>query len=150
MKEDYLVTIVTRQEVEGEKDVLEVTTHADLQGEGDDYIICYSETEDDGGESRTELHVVNDNSVTVKRQGSINTYMVIEKGVRNISHHVTPYGSFSMGVNALSIESDITGKGGKLRFRYATDIEMNPLGIIEFDITLTQKNRRTTDVKNSR
>lgn len=146
MKEDYLVTIVTKQEVEGEKDVLEVTTHADLQGEGDDYIISYSEAEDDGGESRTKLHVEKGNSVTVTREGSINTYMVIEKNVRNISHHLTPYGSFSMGVSALSIESDITRKGGKLNFRYATDIEMNPLGVIEFDITLTQKNRRTTDV----
>ncbi len=146
MKEDYLVTIVTKQEVEGEKDVLEVTTHADLQGEGDDYIISYSETEDDGGESRTKLHVEKGKSVTVTREGSINTYMVIEKDARNISHHLTPYGSFSMGVSALSIKSDITRKGGKLNFRYATDIEMNPLGIIEFDITLKQKNRRTTDV----
>ena len=101
MKEDYLITIVTRQEVEGEKDVLEVTTHADLQGEGDDYVISYSETEDDGGESRTKLHVEKGSTVTVTREGSINTYMVIEKDVRNVSHHLTPYGSFSMGVSAL-------------------------------------------------
>ncbi len=146
MKEDYLITIVTRQEVEGEKDVLEVTTHADLQGEGDDYVISYSETEDDGGESRTTLHVEKGSTVTVTREGSINTYMVIEKDARNISHHLTPYGSFSMGVSALSIKSDITREGGTLSFRYATDIEMNPLGVIEFDITLTQKNRRTADV----
>lgn len=146
MKEKYLITIVTRQEVEGEKDVLEVTTHADLQGEGDEYIITYSEAEEDGGESVTKLCVREGRAITVTREGSINTYMVIEKDVRNISHHVTPYGSFSMGVSALEIDSDITSEGGKLRFSYATDIEMNPLGVIEFDITLKKKIRRAEDV----
>ena len=34
------------------------------------------------------------------------------------------------------IESDISEKGGILRFRYMTDLENAPLGEIEFDITL--------------
>lgn len=141
MKEDYLVTIVTKQEIEGEKDVLEVTTHADLQGDGDDYIISYTEEEEDCSESKTKLHVEKGNCITVTREGAINTYMIVEKNARHISHHVTPYGSFSMGVSAIDIKSDITRKGGKLNFKYATDIEMNPLGVIEFDITLTQKSQ---------
>ncbi len=139
MKEDYLITIVTVQEIEGEKDVLEVTTHASLKGEGDDYEISYTEQEDDGSESRTTLKVEKGRTVTVTREGAINTYMIVENGARHISHHVTPYGSFSMGISAREIASDISRKGGKLKFRYATDIEMNPLGVIEFDITLTEK-----------
>lgn len=141
MKEDYLVTIVTKQEIEGEKDVLEVTTHAELLGDGDDYTISYAEQEADGSESRTKLHCLNGKCITVTREGAINTYMIIEKDVRHISHHVTPYGSFSMGVCAADINSDITEKGGKLNFRYSTDIEMSPLGVIEFDITLTKKSQ---------
>lgn len=139
MKEDYLVTIVTRQEIEGERDLLEVTTHGHLEGEGESYILYYTEQEEDGTESTTKLQVEKSGSVTVNREGSISTYMIIEADVRHLSHHVTPYGSFSMGVCGKEIISDMTAEGGRLRFRYATDIEKNPLGIIEFDITAKRK-----------
>lgn len=140
MKEDYLVTIVTRQEIEGEKDLLEVTTHGHLEGEDESYILTYTEQEEDGTESTTRLQVQKDKSVTVNREGSISTYMVIERETRSLSHHVTPYGSFSMGVCGKELESNMTAVGGTLRFSYATDIENRPLGTIEFDITVKKKN----------
>ena len=65
--------------------------------------------------------------------------MTIEKSVRHISHHVTPYGTFSLGVNAVAIESDIDENGGTLHFRYTTDIEMNVVSEIDFNITLIKK-----------
>ncbi len=145
MKEDYLVTIVTRQEIEGEKDLLEVTTHGHLEGEGDSYILYYTEQEEDGTESTTRLQVEKGKNITVNREGSISTYMIIENEVRHLSHHVTPYGSFSMGVCGKEIMSDMTAEGGKLRFSYATDIEKNPLGIIEFDITAKRKKFYTAE-----
>lgn len=140
MKEDYLVTVVTRQEIEGERDLLEVTTHGHLEDEKDSYTLIYTEQEEDGSESTTKLQV-NSSSVTVNREGSIATYMIIEKDVRNLSHHVTPYGSFSMGVCGKEIISEMTDEGANLRFSYATDIENNPLGVIEFDITARKKSK---------
>ena len=140
MKEDYLVTVVTRQEIEGERDLLEVTTHGHLEDEKDSYTLIYTEQEEDGSESTTKLQV-NSSSVTVNREGSIATYMIIEKDVRNLSHHVTPYGSFSMGVCGKEIISEMTDEGANLRFSYATDIENNPLGFIEFDITARKKSK---------
>ncbi|MBR5438513.1 MAG: DUF1934 domain-containing protein [Clostridia bacterium] len=139
MKEDYLVTIVTRQEVQGERDILEVTTHGHLEGSGDNYTLYYTEQEEDGTESRTKLQTEKEDRVTVNREGSISTYMLIEKEARNLSHHVTPYGSFSMGVCGKEIVSELTPEGGRLRFSYATDVEKNPLGTIEFDITVKRK-----------
>lgn len=139
MKEDYLVTIVTRQEIEGEKDLLEITTHGHLEGEGDSYTLIYTEQEEDGTESTTKLQVEKGKAITVNREGSISTYMIIENEVRHLSHHVTPYGNFSMGVCGKEIMSDMTADGGSLRFSYATDIEKNPLGVIEFDITAKRK-----------
>lgn len=140
MKEDYLVTIVTRQEIEGERDLLEVTTHGHLEGDGDSYTLIYTEQEEDGTESTTRLQVEKGKLITVNREGSIATYMLIENEVRHHSHHVTPYGSLSMGVCGKEIMSDMTAEGGRLRFSYATDIEKNPLGVIEFDITARRKN----------
>lgn len=139
MKEDYLVTIVTKQEIEGERDLLEVTTHGHLAFEGDGYTLYYTEQEEDGTESLTRLQVEKDSLITVRREGSINTYMVIENEVRNFSHHVTPYGSFSMGVCGKEVFSRMDEKGGSLRFCYSTDIEGKPLGTIEFDIKAKRK-----------
>lgn len=141
MKEDYLVTVVTRQEIEGERDLLEVTTHGHLEGEDDSYTLIYTEQEEDGSESTTKLQIKKDSSVTVNREGSIATYMIIEKDVRNLSHHVTPYGSFSMGVCGKEIISEMNDEGANLRFSYATDIENNPLGVVEFDITARKKSK---------
>lgn len=139
MKFDYLVSVVTKQEIDGEKETLEVITHACYEGTSDDYTISYNEQEEDGSQSQTTLHVQQGEKITVSRKGEITTHMEIEKGKRNISHHITPYGSFSMGIRALKIETDISEKGGKLNFAYATDIEMNNVGVIEFNIELRQK-----------
>ena len=47
VKENYLMTMVTHQLVEGEKEVIEMTTVADFKGTENDYYITYS---DDDGE----------------------------------------------------------------------------------------------------
>lgn len=137
MEKEFLISVLTKQEIEGEKEELEVMTKASFEGGKDDYTISYTEEEDDGSKSKTTLHVEKERTITVNREGSISTHMIIEKGVRHLSHHVTPYGAFSMGVAGAEIESDISEKGGFLRFRYMTDLEMSPLGEIEFDITLS-------------
>lgn len=139
MKNEFLIKIVTVQIVEGERDEMEITTTASLEGTGDDYTIKYKEVDPQDKESLTTLRVENGRCISVSREGEITTHMTIEKSVRHISHHVTPYGTFSLGVNAVVIESDINENGGTLHFRYTTDIEMNVVSEIDFNITLSKK-----------
>lgn len=139
MKNEFLIKIVTVQIVEGERDEMEITTTASLEGTGDDYTIKYKEVDPQDKESLTTLRVENGRCISVSREGEITTHMTIEKSVRHISHHVTPYGTFSLGVNAVAIESDIDENGGTLHFRYTTDIEMNVVSEIDFNITLIKK-----------
>lgn len=139
MENQYLITVVTVQETDGEKEILEMTTHANLEMENGDYIITYTEDDSEEGESRTVLRVENESRISVSREGGINSYMTIEMGIRHLSHHVTPYGAFSLGITAKKVESEMTADGGTLVFRYATDQEMQPIGEIEFNITLKKK-----------
>ena len=139
MKNEFLIKIVTVQIVEGERDEMEITTTASLEGTGDDYTIKYKEVDPQDKESLTTLRVENGRCISVSREGEITTHMTIEKSVRHISHHVTPYGTFSLGVNAVAIESDIDESGGTLHFRYTTDIEMNVVSEIDFNIILIKK-----------
>lgn len=140
MENQYLITVVTIQEIEGEKEVLEMTTHASLEGDSEDYTIIYKQDDSEEGETTTVLRVVKGSCISVSREGSISSEMTIEQGARHLSHHVTPYGAFSMGVTAKKVESDMTEKGGSLNFRYITDTQMNPIGEIEFIITMKLKN----------
>lgn len=139
VKENYLMTMVTHQLVEGEKEVIEMTTVADFKGTENDYYITYS---DDDGELKgctTTLHVEDGRLITICREGGYDSHIIVEKNSRHVSHHQTPYGSFAMGVSALDIESNMTENGGSLNFKYCTDMDLHPMGEIEFDITITPR-----------
>ena len=138
LKDDYLITLHTVQETDGDKDIIEMTARASLRGEGDDYYITYTDEDGDLEGCVTTLHVENGSCITISRNGSYNSHMIVEKNVRHISHHTTPYGSFSLGVSALNISSKMKRSGGTLDFRYCTDIDMHPLGEIQFNIKLEQ------------
>lgn len=136
LKDDYLITLHTVQETEGDKDIIDMTARASFTGEEDDYYITYTDEEGDFEGCEITLHVENGSCVTISRKGNYNSHMIVEKNVRHISHHTTPYGSFSLGVSALNINSKMKKSGGTLDFSYCTDIDMHPLGEIEFNIKL--------------
>lgn len=138
MREDYIIHILTEQNVDGQKETLEMTSRAALQGEGMDYTITYLDEDGDLKGSTTRLHVENGKCVTIIRDGAYESHMIVEQNVRHMSQHLTPYGAFMLGVSALQVDSDIKKDGGTLRFRYCTDVDMVPLGEISFDIRLTR------------
>lgn len=143
MDMDYIVTIDTKQKIDGDEENLQVITHASYSGNRDDYTIIYTEQSRENGESKTELRCEKSEKITVVRFGEgMTTNLILEKGKRHASCHATPYGTFSMGVVALEIDSDMDEKGGTLHFMYATDIENNPLGEITFDFTLKPKKQK--------
>jgi len=123
------VKIETKQRLDGDEEKLQVITHASFSGSRDDYTLIYTEESPEDGESKTELRCEKGEKITVIRFGEgMTTNLILEKGIRHASCHATPYGTFSMGVVALEIDSDMDEKGGTLHFMYATDIENSPLG----------------------
>ena len=138
LQEEYMIRIHTEQNVEGEKQTLDMTSRAALQGEGMDYTITYLDEDGDLKGSTTSLHVENGRCVTISRDGAYESHMIVEKSVRHMSQHLTPYGTFMLGVSALQVDSDIKKDGGFLRFRYCTDVDMVPSAEIFFDIRLTK------------
>ena len=136
MEDAYLIRIQTLQITQGEKESLELTTNASLEGEPNDYTIIYIDSTGDLAGTVTSVHVENNERITVMREGDYQTNLVLEPNVRHQTHYQTPYGSFMIGVCAMHVESNMTKEGGKLLFRYCTDVDMVPLGEVEFKITL--------------
>ncbi len=136
MKENCLLKIITNQNIEGVKDELELTTLASFSGSDDDYYLSYTEKTAEHEDFNTTLHVEDGKRITILRDGSYDSHMIIEKDVRHISQLLTEYGVLSLGTSALSINSNVKQGNGKLHFKYETDIDMKPLGVIEFNITM--------------
>ncbi len=139
MQSNYLITVLTTQIFDGDKDVIEMTTHASLEFEDNAYILTYTEHSQEEGEILTVIRVEKNRLITVKREAGINSQYTIEEGVRHLSHHVAPFGSFSVGISAMSVESDMNEKGGRLDFRYITDVSGQAAGEVEFNIKVARK-----------
>lgn len=139
MQHNYLITVLTTQILDGDKDVIEMTTHAELEFSQGGYILSYTEHSQEEGEIKTVISVDSKNVISVSREASINSHYTIEEGVRHLSHHVAPFGSFSVGISAKSVESDMNEEGGRLDFRYITDISGQAAGEVEFNIKVVRK-----------
>lgn len=139
MKEDYIMTLVSRQNIEGEREEIEMTALADFEGDEDDYYISYTDEQGDLAGCVTTLHVENGNRITMTREGDYRSHMIIEKNIRHVSQNVTPYGMLAFGISALEVDSKMKDGNGTLKFKYTTDVDMHPLGEIEFTITLRQR-----------
>ena len=139
MQTNYLVTVLTTQFYDGEKDVTEMTTHGQLELSDEGYTLSYTEHSQEEGEILTVISVDRKNVISVRREASINSRYTIEEGVRHLSHHVADFGSFSVGISAKSVESDMTEAGGRLDFRYYTDISGQAAGEVEFKIKVKRK-----------
>lgn len=141
MKErDYILKIVTTQYTEGETEEILMDTMALVEGNADDYFITYKDEDGDLEGCETRLHVSRGNKISINRRGVHNSHIIIERNVRHLSHHHTPQFSFIMGVSCVDIKSDFDN--GKLYFKYATDIEMVPVGEIEFEFNFRKAERK--------
>ena len=49
----------------------------------------------------------------------------------------TPYGEFTMGINAYEVESELNDEGGRLRFRYSIDVNSDFISENEMLITIS-------------
>ncbi len=63
-----------------------------------------------------------ENTVTVKRSGALNSQMIIEKNVRHLCPYATPAGIMDLAITGTDIQSSINKNGGTLLFCYIIDV----------------------------
>lgn len=130
-EKERFIKIVTKQHTDGETEKIVMHVAAKICGEPDDYSITYQDDDGDMEGCETTLRVSRERRISITRKGPYSSHIIIEKNVRHLSHHNTPEGSFTMGMSCNDIKSDFSN--GKLYFSYSTDIEMVPIGDIEFE-----------------
>lgn len=142
MKEDYLIKVTGIQEIDGESDKVEIITAGTLMYRDSKFLIKYCERDNDDPRISIDNSVlVNGNSqVTVIRNFSGESRLILEKGRRHQCIYTTIAGDLSVGVYTDYIKNTLTPDvGGKLSLKYSLDFNAGLVSSNELHITITKK-----------
>lgn len=113
-----LLTIKGTNIENGEKELVEFVTEGRLQIKPGGYLLEYDETELTGEEGVTTKVLIEDGSVTLMRNGEMDTHMVFKENQVFESNVSTPFGMVRMNVFAHHVESTLNDKSGLLDLEY--------------------------------
>ena len=113
MTDNVIISIKGKQlYAESGADEIELVTAGTLKQDGrGGFTVSYQESELTGLEGTTTKVHIGGGRVTLLREGSINSQMVFEEGMRHLSMYETPYGELSVGVNTRRMRSTV-GEAG--------------------------------------
>ncbi len=102
-------------------DTVETETTCIYYGDTDNYTIEFDEMFAEDMKSHTVLRVKDGSCAHLLRRGSINTELIIEKGVRHNCAYATPYGELMVGITASDFISEKRGNLLRLKMNYTVD-----------------------------
>ena len=115
---NVMIHIKGIQTVDGESEVVEMTTSGTMESVTDGWILCYNETEVTGLNGTTTNLTANNERVELNRTGSHPSMLILEKGKRHHCTYNTPYGAIDLGTYASVVYNRLHDKGGTLDFCY--------------------------------
>ena len=111
----------------GAPDIMELITEGTFKpiklGNADGWEISYEDSEATGfAGSTTTVTCIGDELASMRRSGSADSHLVIEKDRRHHCHYGTEYGDMLLGISASRIINRLSEEGGVLYFKYTIDI----------------------------
>lgn len=124
MKEDYLISIIGTQTIEGESEKTEFTTTGTYKVDGKNKYILYKEYNNAAIKDGTlsTLNIYDDRVVSLVRDDAQDASLVIEKGKRHMCNYNTTLGALTLGVYTSKFNSTLGNNGGKLDIEYSLDL----------------------------
>lgn len=138
-KTDVLLSIKGIHTTEYDTDTLEFITSGTLVSEGDDCSVSYQETEMTGMEGLvTTLYIHGSDKVVIRRSGSYDSQLILEKGRKNLSHYNTEAGPMLMSVSARNIIASLKDGLGELFVDYTLEINHQVVSQNQLYITIRE------------
>lgn len=137
---DVIIDIKGIQEVDGEEDVVSVTTVGKMDVIGGKTYLRYDDSAATGMEGVSCLIKIDreDNSVVMSRSGALNSRMYVKKGQRHICHYQTAQGTLTMGIFGESVQENIGKDGGSLFMSYTLDVNYGMVSRNKVEINVKQ------------
>ncbi len=139
MRKDVIIQIngyPKYEDVDGE--AIELKTAGRLYRKNGSYYIMYKESELTGMEGITTTLKIEDQRVTLMRNGIYPTQMIYEKGQRHFGFYRTEFGALMVAVSARDVRHSITDCGGDLLIDYAIEVDHVLTGENLFKIRVTE------------
>ena len=121
MTEERLLKIRDVSSDGTDTDTVEMETTCRYYGDDVNFTIEFDEIFAEDMKSHTVLRVKDGKCAHLLRRGSVNTELIIEKGVRHNCAYSTPYGELMVGITATDFESRKQGTLLRLRMNYTVD-----------------------------
>lgn len=123
MQENYMISIVGKQQADGETGEIRLETLGSYVQKGDHWYIVYKEyDEDNPNRYQTSILKVEKNDKVTLMRGNSSTRLILEKGKRHLCQYDTGYGTLMVGIFTSSFDSTLDASGGSLQVRYTLDI----------------------------
>lgn len=142
-KENYLISILGEQTLDGETDKIEVLTAGNYMFKNGRCYIGYKEyDEDNPGRHSDNLIKVEDSVVTIMRKGSLQSRLMLEKGKRHQCLYQTIAGDLMIGVFTKTLNSTLNENGGTLEASYTLDFNTDLVSENRFKVKVEEKTKR--------
>lgn len=126
-----------QSDVSDENTGFELMTDGEYSYSMERTVISYLETAITGFEKGViTSFIIEGDTVTLSRSGGFSGDMVFCEGKKHHFVYDTPYGAFTMGVEALSVRPKLDEGGGALYLEYTIDVENAVVSKNTFDITV--------------
>lgn len=140
MKKEMVLSLIAKQSYMGQDpDVIELVTDGQLEKTEKGWTITYEESALTGLEGVTTSFVFEDNSVTLKRTGKLNSQMYFCEGVSHESLYEMEFGALLLTVCATRISWDLSFEGGTVELGYRIEIEHDASGTVDYHLELKPK-----------
>ena len=114
MENNYIITVVGKQTVDGESDKIEVITEGDIRETGDKLVITYPEYPEDDPQKKTDTTVTLDGGIlSIERKGEMSSHLILEQGKRHECLYQTPFGALPLTTNASRYHAALSAAGGQ-------------------------------------
>ena len=119
-----LLEIIGTQQIDSQKDKIELTTMGTLRDDGSAYIIRYTEEQAPPlSPVKVTVRIQKDESaVQMTRTGAYDSCLTVEKSKRNLCRYGTEFGDVLLGIYGREIEAKINDSKGSFFFGYDIDV----------------------------
>lgn len=122
-----------------EPEVSELVTEGVLTQINTGILLAYWETELTGMEGTLTTFLIEDQRITLNREGTVSSRMVFEEGRQHTSLYETPFGELSVDIQTSLLRHNISEQGGQMEIHYSIAVEHAVTGRNRFYIRVRRK-----------
>ena len=140
MKKAVMLSIRGRQSyADQEPEVIELITEGTLEEVENGWELSYEESDLTGLRGVRTIFHLGDKTITLIREGKLNSQMVFQEGVSHDSLYQMEFGALMLTVCAIKVEANVTADGGVIDLVYNIEIEQNAAGVIDYHLDIKAK-----------